>query len=167
MKNKNYINYNDLKAYAIDNLEISPSSIHGPSHWERVERFGLYLSQKSGADQNVVRLFAIFHDCKRFNDAKDNKHGLRGANVAKLVRNKCFGLSDKLFDLLYEACENHTDILFHEDPTIGTCWDADRLDLRRIGRQPDVAYLNTGIAKTIVTNNSYKIMNGISDKEEK
>ncbi len=167
MKNEDYINYNELWDYVTDNLVILPSSIHGPTHWKSVEKYGLYLSQKTGADQNVVCLFAIFHDCKRINDGKDMEHGLRGANFAKLLRNKYFGLNDRLFDLLYLACKGHTEIIIHEDPTIATCWDADRLDLRRIGIQPNVAYLNTEIAKTIVTNNSYEIVNRITNKRDK
>jgi len=159
MNYENYINYNELWSRIVKNLEISSSSIHGPSHWKRVEKYGLFLSQKTGADSNVVRLFAIFHDCRRITDGKDLEHGLRGANFAKLIRDKYFGLNNQLFELLFTACKDHTEIIFNEDPTIGTCWDADRLDLRRIGIQPNVLFLNTEIAKSIVTNNSYEIIN--------
>ena len=166
MGNKDYIKYDQLLACVIDNLVISPSSIHGPKHWQRVEKYGLYLAKKTGANRNVVRLFAIFHDCKRINDGIDKEHGLRGAQFAKLLRNKYFGLNDHLFNLLYQACKDHTDITFHEDPTIGTCWDADRLDLNRIGTQTKVSFLNTEIAKTIVNNNNHEILNEITDKEK-
>lgn len=165
MRNENYIKYDELLSYTIDNLIISPTSIHGPTHWKSVERYGLYLSQKTGADQNVVRLFAIFHDCKRMNDGIDEEHGLRGANFAKHLRNKYFRLNDKQFELLYQACKHHTDSIFHEDPTVGTCWDADRLDLRRIGTQPNVSFFSTEIAKTIVTNNCYEIANTFTNIE--
>lgn len=167
MNNRNYINYNELWYYVIDNLDISPSSIHGPVHWKSVERYGLFLSQKTGADQIVVRLFAIFHDCRRINDGQDKEHGLRGANFAKLLRNKYFGLNDQLFELLYKACAGHTDQIFNGNSTIATCWDADRLDLRRLGTQPNITYLNTEIAKTIVINNSYEIINEITNEENK
>ncbi len=158
MNNKNCITYNELWSYVIDNLNISPSSIHGPGHWKSVERYGLFLSDNTGANQIVVRLFAIFHDCKRINDGQDKDHGLRGANFAKQLRNKLYTLNDQLFELLYEACADHTDQIFIEDATIATCWDADRLDLKRIGIQPDVSYLNTDIAKSIVINNSFEIL---------
>lgn len=156
MNNRNYINFNELWLYVVDNLRISPSSIHGLSHWKSVEKYGLFLSQKTGANQMVVSLFAIFHDCKRINDGQDKDHGLRGANFARQIRNKYFTLNDQLFKLLYLACANHTDQIFNENPTIATCWDADRLDLERIGIQPNVSYLNTDIAKTIVINNIMK-----------
>jgi uncharacterized protein len=159
MNNKNHINYDELLSHVIDGLIISPSSIHGLNHWKSVERYGLFLFQSTGVNQIVVRLFAIFHDCKRMNDGHDKHHGLRGANFAKQLRNKLFSLSDELFDLLYEACADHTDHILNDDPTIATCWDADRLDLKRIGIQPDISYLNTEIAKSIVINNNYEILN--------
>jgi HD superfamily phosphodiesterase len=40
-------------------------SIHGPSHWQRVENFGLDIAKSSGADLTVVRLFALLHDSCR------------------------------------------------------------------------------------------------------
>ena len=39
----------------------------------------------------------------------------------------------------------------HADPTIGTCWDADRLDLWRVGITPHVRFLCTAAAHDRVT----------------
>ncbi|HWB59422.1 MAG TPA: hypothetical protein VG733_08020 [Chthoniobacteraceae bacterium] len=36
-------------------------SLHGPDHWRCVERNGLLLATRSGADATVVRLFTLFH----------------------------------------------------------------------------------------------------------
>ena len=44
-------------------------SIHGPNHWRNVEQNGLALARSTGADETVVRLFAVLHDAKRRNDA--------------------------------------------------------------------------------------------------
>src|SRR5262245_33584211 len=44
------------------------TSIHGPAHWRRVERNGLLLAERTGADMEVVRLFALFHDSRRETD---------------------------------------------------------------------------------------------------
>ena len=87
-----------------------------------------------GADVTVVRLFALFHDCKREDDGYDETHGERGAAFAK----ECFekGLLDitqEQFDKLYHACFYHTKEHQTDDPTINTCYDADRLDLGRVG----------------------------------
>ena len=39
---------------------LGSHSIHGPSHWRRVDRNGLWLAERSGGDLFVVRLFAWF-----------------------------------------------------------------------------------------------------------
>lgn len=110
------------------------SEVHGIEHWHQVEYNGLLLAKKTGADIDVVRLFAIFHDSKRLDDAYDREHGVRGAEFAKLCREeKRFELDDKRFDLLYRACEQHTITQNTGDVTIDTCFDADRLDLGRVG----------------------------------
>lgn len=56
-------------------------------------------AQLNGADETVVRLFAVFHDAERENES--------------------------------------------DEPTIGTCWDADRMDLPRVGIQPDPQKMST------------------------
>lgn len=126
-------------------------TVHGPDHWKRVERNACILAARTGAEISVVRLFALFHDSKRESDGYDREHGFRGAEFAKSVRGKWFELSDEHFDLIYEACEGHADGFHHEDPTIGTCWDADRLDLGRVGMIPDPAYMSTAFGAEIAT----------------
>src|SRR3954470_15464079 len=84
-------------------------SVHGPDHWRRVERNGLLLATRTGAEIAVVRLFALFHDSRRENDGWDDGHGARGAAYAATLRNKAFHLPDDHFDLLYYACVWHTD----------------------------------------------------------
>ncbi|MBL9115062.1 MAG: hypothetical protein JNJ83_08635 [Verrucomicrobiaceae bacterium] len=124
-------------------------SVHGPDHWRRVERNGCILAARTGANVDVVRLFAIFHDCKRENDGHDPGHGRRGGEFAAKVRGKWFDLPDPDFQRLYLACERHTEALHHSDPTIGTCWDADRLDLGRVGAVPDPYYMSTEFGREI------------------
>jgi len=53
------------------------SSIHGSSHWRRVERFGLKVAEANGADREVVSLFAYLHDARRVNNDDDPGHGER------------------------------------------------------------------------------------------
>jgi len=115
-----------------------PHSIHGPSHWRRVEQNGLALAKLNGADAEVVRLFALFHDSCRWNDGHDPEHGVRGAVLAREMREGLhFDLSNDQFLLLEEACIWHTEGVRHDNITIATCWDADRLDLGRVGIMPD------------------------------
>lgn len=111
-------------------------SIHGLEHWNQVEYNGLFLAEKTGADVLVVRLFSLFHDSRRLNDDYDPEHGLRGAEFAKTLRNKYFELDNERFEMLYTACAFHTELHKTGNPTIDTCFDADRLDLGRVGILP-------------------------------
>lgn len=129
----------------------SHHSVHGPDHWRRVERNGRVLATRTGAVMDVVRLFALFHDSCRINEHHDPGHGARGARLAESLRGKLFELPDDYFALLLEACKGHTDIHHHTDPTIGTCWDADRLDLGRVGLDPDPAYMSTDFGREIAS----------------
>ena len=52
------------------------------------------------------------------------------------------------FELLYDACAHHTDGLTEADITVQVCWDADRLDLGRVGMIPAPKKLCTAAAKT-------------------
>lgn len=128
---------------------LSPYSVHGPDHWRRVERNALILSTRSGAIVPVVRLFALFHDSRRENDYHDPQHGARGADLAKSLRGQLYDLPDEHFELLRHACVWHTDADSHDNPTIATCWDADRLDLGRVGIVPDERYMSTALGKEI------------------
>src|SRR3954470_1056434 len=58
-------------------------SVHGPDHWRRVERNGLLLATRTGADVCVVRLFALFHDCRRENDGWDDGHGAEAQTMPR------------------------------------------------------------------------------------
>jgi uncharacterized protein len=121
---------------------------HGISHWARVLENGCRLSEVTGARIEVVRLFAIFHDSCRHNEGHDPQHGWRGARLAERFRGTLFDLPDHDFALLVRACEGHTHERTHPDVTIQTCWDADRLDLERVGITPHPKRLCTEYART-------------------
>lgn len=124
-------------------------SIHGPDHWLRVERNGCILTAKTGAKIHVVRLFALFHDSKRLHDGRDDGHGSRGAEFAVKLRGEFFDIPDEDFELLVYACQTHTEGEHHDDPTIGTCWDSDRLDIGRAGFAPKSKFMSTEFAREI------------------
>ncbi|HBL15233.1 MAG: hypothetical protein A2X36_03160 [Elusimicrobia bacterium GWA2_69_24] len=121
--------------------------LHGVPHWARVLENGLRLASETGADVRVIGLFAVFHDCRRVNDDRDPGHGARGAELAGSCRGRLFALPDPEFALLTEACIGHTDGRTEGDVTLRTCWDADRLDLGRVGIRPDPRRLCTEAAK--------------------
>ena len=110
--------------------------IHGLTHWARVLENGLALAAKTGANRDVVTLFAVFHDARRRNEGRDSGHGMRGAQLAMELREDHIDLTDKEFELLAEACAYHTNGRTQADLTVRCCWDADRLDLWRVGTIP-------------------------------
>jgi uncharacterized protein len=136
----------------------SRSSIHGITHWVRVERNGLYIAERTGADPTVISLFALFHDCRRENDGWDPGHGRRGAEYAESVRGELSILPDEDFGKLRHACVHHTDRTRHDDPTVAACWDADRLELGRVGIEPREKYFNTAPAREIVRDGGFEVL---------
>ena len=141
------IDYQKVAETILAQYQLPIFGRHGVSHWARVYEGGLKLSEKTGADKTIVKLFALFHDSRRENEKMDNGHGQRGAELLKSLRGSLFRLSDKQFELLYYACTHHTDGLTQADISVQTCWDADRLDLGRIGVRPDPRFLCTDAAK--------------------
>jgi uncharacterized protein len=84
----------------------------------------------------------------------DPDHGLRGAQFARSLNGSLFHLDDQRFALLDYACTWHTDVDHSNDPTIGTCWDADRLDLGRVGMIPNRNLMSTDFGKLIADTGS-------------
>jgi uncharacterized protein len=99
----------------------------------------------------VVRLFALFHDARRVNEWRDPGHGQRGGELARSLRGSLVQLDDARFELLYEACRLHTDGFTEGDPTLQACWDADRLDLGRVGIIPKPHRLCTDAARSLIS----------------
>lgn len=131
----------------LETFVLEPSSPHGPDHWARVAENGRRLAGATGADLHVVELFALFHDAQRRSEGRDPGHGDRGAELAGRLRGDGFDLPDRAFGLLQTACRLHTDGLIDADITIQTCWDADRLDLRRVGIRTRLERLCTSAAR--------------------
>lgn len=132
-----------LAAYRLDR-----EGIHGPAHWLRVRANGLALAAATnGADAGVVELFALLHDCQRRDDGADHGHGERAATFAtRLASDGLLRLDPARLDLLVAACAGHEHGGVSQDPTIGCCWDADRLELSRLHRRPIVHFLSTKAA---------------------
>jgi uncharacterized protein len=121
----------DMAAIVIEILRgyaLPERCAHGVVHWARVLENGLRVAEANGADQEVVSLFAVFHDSRRVNQYRDDGHGLRGA----------------------EACRLHTDGLTEGESTLQACWDADRLDLGRVGNAPKPNRLCTDTARELI-----------------
>lgn len=131
-------------------FKLNPErSIHGPEHWKQVERNVIELGEHTpGCDIEMARLFAILHDCKRQDEEVDKEHGKRAAEFARELYDK--GLLEidlEQFSTLNFAIKHHNDGLVSSEPTIGVCWDADRLDLPRVGTRPVVEMMSTNFGK--------------------
>jgi uncharacterized protein len=132
----------------VSQFKLETYGHHGPSHWMRVRKNGLDLACETGANTTVVELFSLFHDSCRESEWIDYGHGTRGAELAfEYYQQGLLDCSQFEIDLLLEACAGHTDGTECVDATIATCWDADRLDLWRVGITPDLNRLFTQAAK--------------------
>src|SRR4029077_8472868 len=67
---------------------------HGVAHWARVLENGLRLAGETGANIEVVSLFAILHDSRRVSEATDPDHGPRAAKFAGTLRGPLFDLPE-------------------------------------------------------------------------
>lgn len=122
--------------------------IHDSNHWFTVARLGMAIALAEGGDPSVALLFGLYHDCRRFDNGSDPEHGLRAAElVKKHFTEKELDISVPQFERLYTACSRHSDGLVYQDVTISACWDADRLDLTRVGWETRPELLGTETAK--------------------
>ncbi len=135
------LEFAQLEAELYDDFPLPLQSLHGPRHWRRVDRYGCLLAAETGADLEVVRRFALFHDCQRFSEGIDPMHGSRGSEWALRYCER--ELSPERMQLLCLACEGHSGGYCSDNVTLGTCWDADRLDLDRVGTEVLPVYMSS------------------------
>jgi uncharacterized protein len=123
------------------------SRLHGEQHWQAVARAGAELIEAgSGANPAVVFCFALVHDSQRFDDGTDPDHGPRAAHSLPWLSD-VMQLSEDELNVLADACTRHSRAGRDPDATVGTCFDADRLNLWRVGTWPDPAFLSTAPAR--------------------
>ncbi len=115
------------------------SELHGPGHWKRVALAGGRLAVPD-ADMLVVLLFAMIHDSQRYNDDHDPLHGPRAAAFAQEFAEL---VDEAQLRVLSEACADHASGQVSTHPTIAACFDADRLNLWRVGIVPSPAFMST------------------------
>ena len=139
-----------VKQFSREGWELG--TCHGVLHWERVERNGLLLATDE-VNKTVVQLFAYLHDKWRLDDGEDIDHGMRASeNLLQLRETLLRWLTDEEFELLRKACELHTVCHSTGNPTIDACFDADRLDLMRVGITPDPERMATERGKFYAAN---------------
>jgi uncharacterized protein len=137
----------DLLRIVRKQFKLDWKEIHGVRHWARVRANGLRLAELTGAKPRIIELFAFLHDSRRMNDDFDPEHGRRAASFAETLVGSAFQVEALDLELLLAACRGHSDGLIVGDITVLTCWDADRLDLGRVGIKPNPTYLCTDAAR--------------------
>ena len=135
---------------ATERFLLGADSLHGPNHWRRVEQNAIRLADDARVDRDIVRVFAILHDSCRVNEHHDPQHGPHAAEWAKALHgNELSWVIAAGFGRLIAALSDHDRGRTSEDPLIGCCWDADRLDLWRVGITPHPKFMSTRLGKSL------------------
>lgn len=126
------------------------NGIHGIPHWSRVWYHGRRIAQSLDVNPAILAWFAFLHDSQRRNDHHDPLHGHRAADFAVTLKREgtLVELSSIEFEQLCEAMRLHSDGNTVGEVSIRACWDADRLDLRRVGIKPEASRLCTPYARS-------------------
>lgn len=129
-------------------FKLGADSLHGRWHWEKVEMNAAAIAAVvEGCDIEVVQAFAVLHDCHRENEDQDPAHGARAADLAeRLYSDGRLPLSRVQLRKLITVCKDHAHGETSNDPTVGACFDADRLDLARVGTLPERRFFSTQAA---------------------
>ena len=154
------VQYERLWQVLTDHFRLGDWSIHGPVHWRTVERHALALAKQNGADETTVRLFAVFHDAERMHESSDPEHGFRAEELVRTMHGDLFALSPRQLDDLCLACRLHNHGQTTDEVTIGTCWDADRFDLPRVGIRPDPNMMSTEQGKLLARQGTTPLSSG-------
>ena len=127
-------------------------SDHGVQHWCRVYANARIMAaaMPSGANLRVAAWFAFLHDCQRVNEGHDPEHGPRGArHAASIIPAEGIPLERRELEFLVLAIELHSTGVMEGPLECRVCWDADRLDLWRVGVKPDPRRMTTTVGRKI------------------
>ena len=148
--------YKELRNFCLNRWPNDLGETHGVEHWDRVARFGKMLYQ-AGVDMDVVTAFAYLHDSERKDNCEDINHGKRASKLIDTIRTSLLiELNDKQIMKLKQACELHTTEQKTGDATIDACFDADRMDLLRVGIKPSPDRMATLHGADLVSNPKYE-----------
>jgi hypothetical protein len=146
-------------------LVTRKDSLHGISHWLRVARNAAQIATTAFPDDApsiipLTGLFALFHDSQRLTEGVDYEHGpLAEKFLRTYALTEDIGIREADVERVALACRVHTtfqpiNIGQLDDQrtrmVLACCLDADRLDLLRVGIQPEAQYLYTETAKSLI-----------------
>lgn len=149
----------------LENYKSFKSRTHGVSHWERVAQVGMDIGRELKLDNVAlwsIKAFGWTHDLWRTHDGRCRKHGRDGfENLLSLDCKLIQQLPEQERELIRLAIRYHSDgfiageafdlglfetVELNEQrivDIVGCCWDADRLDLARIGMIPRRCLIST------------------------
>ena len=119
--------------------------VHGLEHLRRVALSAGVLAKQVGADVESCVVGGFLHDCARTGDESGTAHALHSAIQARVILDKHYPHLDA-YTILF-AIQFHADGKTTGDPITACIWDADRLDLQRLGRTIDKNLLSNGFLK--------------------
>ena len=121
--------------------------IHGLPHLRQVALVAGRFAAHLGEDVEAAMVMGFFHDCARIHDGGGTQHAHDSAQLARPIITADF----PHFDVarLCDGIAHHADGTITDDFLIGCLWDADRLDLRRLGITPNPRLLSTPIARRV------------------
>ena len=82
------------------------------------------------------------------------------ATKKKHKRIKIYLFIKSRLNILYKACAGHTGGRNPFNDTVACCWEADRLDLRRVGIVPDLQWFYSDAAIEMVSKDDYFPIDG-------
>jgi uncharacterized protein len=131
---------------AKEHFPLDRRGVHGPRHWNQVAVNAQRICRMKRLNPLSGAAFGWLHDIARQDEHEDPEHGPRAADLVEndpkameLLRT----ILGKDLDKVLTAIRIHTEAQNHEDPLIGACLDADRLDLGRVGIRPNPKFFST------------------------
>lgn len=146
------VDFEQVRNIAFKHMKLK-KGLHGFGHIERVVEYAKLIAKKEcpGKYEDII-VGAYLHDVGRIDDSENNEHALKSAEIAEFLISRHWPWLDK--KKIVEAIKYHADGDVTDDHVIGAIWDADRLDLDRIGKVIDCNLLSTKTAKKILSKKS-------------
>ena len=114
---------------------LPPSSPHGAGHWLRVLKYGRVFARELQADEALVIVAALSHDCcRQSDDSSDVFHGHRAADWVAQHNGELFSFDRQRMRTLQEMMRQHNDGGYiPTDATAAAFVSGDRSDIDREG----------------------------------
>jgi HD superfamily phosphodiesterase len=121
--------------------------LHGFDHLGRVAILAGRLARAVGEDVESAVVMGFLHDSARKDDGGGCLHAIESAVLARKLLLEFYPQMDR--GRICDSIKRHADGETTSDLMVACLWDADRLELKRLGRVVDPDLLSTEIAKRL------------------